>query len=80
MELDDAIRSVYSNFDDSVDRIRESADLRRKVTEQVNQRVAFGQHTEDEVMARLKNLGRKGEANGGLPRKKRAYNGRTVKA
>jgi len=77
MDLDDAIRAVYPSFDDSVDRIRESAELRKRFTEQVNQRT-LGQHTEDQIMARMKNLGRKGENNGGLPRKKRNYQGRTV--
>ena len=68
----------FSVTEQPVDRIRESADLRKRFTEQVTQRT-LGQHSEDQIMARLKNLGRKGEDNGGLPRKKRSYQGRTVK-
>jgi len=79
-ELDEAIRDEYRQFNVPVDQVVSNPAISEKFATRV--RARLDRRDSLDVAAvnwRLMTLRKRGEANGGLPRLQRAFNGRTSK-
>jgi hypothetical protein len=78
--IDEAIVSLYPEFDVPVDEILRDPAVTEEFVRQLTARMGLRQKLHiPTVNLRLLTLRKRGEANGGLPRLQRDYNGRTVK-
>lgn len=80
MSRAEAIRTEYAKVPESSEKIIESDELTSGFLSKVNKLLPSSQHlSATELRHMLSNLRKRGEQNGGLVRKQRQFNGRTVK-
>lgn len=80
VDRDDVVRREYAAIDETADQIVTDPSLAESFCQQVNAQLAAElQFDIAELNARLLNLRRRGEENGGLVRKQRRFRGRNCK-
>ncbi len=77
--LDDVIREEYRQFGVAVDKIASDPAVSKEFLARIRSRLGRQESLKvADINWRLMTLRKRGEANGGLPRLERAYNGRTA--